>query len=125
MVADDALRIWKPHSGRLADSDDLKLYSDDDMADEMERFIWALWMPSVKIRDVPFPSPGENYGVVDYSSMYMRVRGGKRDSLGKWHDGVDSRFVKLGIETAVQTNLHREKEDPLPPWPGPRNTCAT
>jgi hypothetical protein len=96
-----AYRDWQNQASQLADKNDLP--DDKTMADDLERFIWALWVPRLH----HMQGGGRTYDFdtgMSYSNppeeVYERVR-----------KPIDDRFVALGIETEEETDLPRKEED--------------
>lgn len=100
-----AFRDWQNEANKLADADDLPK-GDEVMANELERLIWALWIP--RLRQVETWGSGCHYKSI---FNWWCDSGGKSVEYVKVYDPVDNRFVALGIENQSETNDDRETED--------------
>lgn len=95
-----AFQKFQDDSNQLADVDDLP--DEKPMTDDLERFLWAVWIPRLHYTEV-HPNTGA-FDDVEFTDVeeevYYRVR-----------DNVDNRFVALKIETQADTDLPRKEED--------------
>lgn len=102
-----AFQNWQKEANEFAGKNDLP--SEATMADDLERGIWAAWMPALKTSEVR-PGRCSYGGCVPTTNIEVYV------PLRK---PVNDRFVALGIETEEQTDWNREKEDTfLIDWAG-------
>jgi hypothetical protein len=99
-----AYQDWQKEANGLADVDDLP--DDKTMADDLERFIWALWVPRLHTKEIK--SSHRTYYGEDFEYDRREV-----DVYARVYKPVDDRFVALGIETQDETDLRRDKEDKL------------
>ena len=106
-----AYQDWQKEVDGLADVDDLP--DDKTMADDLERLIWALWVPRLRTKEI-FDRLG---GRIESSyRISERVNAGELkevDVYARVYKPVDDCFVRLGIETRKETDLRRDKEDKL------------
>ena len=96
-----AYQKWRNEAGQLADVNDLP--DEKTMTDDVERFIWALWVPSLHHLE----GGGRTY---DFDSG-MSYSNPPEDVYERVRKPIDDRFVALGIETEDETDLPREQED--------------
>ncbi len=99
-----AYQDWQKEVNGLADEDDLP--DDKTMADDLERLIWALWVPRLHTKEIK--SSHRTYHGEDFEYGRREV-----DVYARVYKPVDDRFVALGIETQDETDLRRDKEDKL------------
>lgn len=96
-----AYQKWQQEADKLASVNDLP--SESAMTDELERFIWALWMPSLKVTKVIS-------GGCNEAGCWESEEVDVYEPLTK---PVNERLVALGIETKEQTDWRRDKEDQM------------
>ena len=99
-----AYEDWKKEAGGLADEDDLP--DDKTMADDLERLIWALWVPRLHTKEMR-----SRYRLFHGEQFEYDRR--EVDVYARVYKPVDDCFVRLGIETQDQTDLSRDEEDKL------------
>lgn len=105
----DDTKAQKAYQDFLEQADGLAgtalLPTEEKMADELEKFIWALWIPSLYHVDrhrVKRTYHGEPLDYEVENEVYVPVR-----------KPVNDRLVALGFETDDETDYNREKEDKL------------
>jgi hypothetical protein len=103
-----AYQDWKKEVNGLADQKDLPA-DPNRMADDLERTIWAVWVPRLRTRTKPKEKPDNR----TYRGDSFDFRGGEVDVYARVYEPVDDRFVALGIETQEQTDLPKQEEDKL------------
>jgi len=99
-----AYQDWQKEVNRLADDDDLP--DDKTMANDLERLIWALWVPRLHTKEIR--SRHRTFHGDDFEYDRREV-----DVYARVYKPVDDCFVRLGIETRKETDLSRDKEDKL------------
>ena len=106
-----AYQDWQKEVNGLADEDDLP--DDKTMADDLERLIWALWVPRLRTKEI-YDQLGQR--IESSYRISERVNTGELkevDIYARVYKPVDDCFVRLGIETRKETDLRRDKEDKL------------
>jgi hypothetical protein len=96
-----AYQDWQKEANKLADVEDLP--DEKTMTDDLERLIWALWVPRLYTREVRTSS--RVYHGEPFESQY------EVDVYARVYRPVDDRFVALHIETQSDTDLPRQEED--------------
>ena len=106
-----AYQNWQKEANGLADEDDLP--DDQTMADDLERLIWALWVPRLRTKEIYDRLGGR---IESSYRISERVNAGELkevDVYARVYKPINDRFVALGIETKKETDLSRDKEDKL------------
>jgi hypothetical protein len=98
MNAKLAYQEFKRQADELAGSKDLPDVKT--MTDDMEKYIWALWVPRLHRKEWGWSTPGGPGGGMVIRDAYDRLRA-----------PIDDRLVALHIETEDQTDDDRETED--------------
>ena len=86
---------------------------DQTMADDLERLIWALWVPRLRTKEIYDRLGGR---IESSYRISERVNAGELkevDVYARVYKPINDRFVALGIETKKETDLSRDKEDKL------------
>ena len=96
-----ACQNWQKEANGLADEDDLP--DDQTMADDLERLIWAMWVPRLRTQERK----------VSYINAEAIEYGDDVDVYARVYKPVDDCFVRLRIVTQKETDLSRDKEDKL------------